>query len=239
MLDVPGRSVRNAAAALDARFGTMAADDLLAVMTRDVFPGRIAMVSSFGADSVALLHLVSRVAPDIPVLFIETGMHFAETIAYRNATARALGLTNVIDVRAGKKVLLEEDPDDNLHMFDPDACCAVRKVEPLNRALKEYDAWITGRRRDQSFTREAIPHVEADGSRVKINPLAGWTQADVDDYIERHALVRHPLVAQSYPSIGCAPCTSPVGPGEDPRSGRWRGTGKTECGLHFQNADFK
>jgi len=232
MLDVPGRA-SSAVGALDRLFGRLAPGDLIATAARDLFPGRVALVSSFGADSVALLHMAAEVDPAIPVLFLETGKHFSETLDYRDALVERLGLTNVVDLVPDGAELGAEDPEGDLHARDPDACCALRKVRPLYAALAGFDAWFTGRRRDQSFTRRAMPVFEADGPRTKINPLAAWSQEDVDSYIWRHELPRHPLVAEGYGSIGCAPCTSRVAGGEDARAGRWRGLSKTECGIHF------
>ena len=194
----------------------------------------LALVSSFGAESVALLHLVSRVKPDVQVIFIDTMMLFPETLAYQREVAKKLGLRRVQIVRADTSVA---DPDDTLHKRDTDACCDLRKTVVLNKALEGYDGWITGRKRFQSGQRAELPafEVEPDTGRIKVNPLAHWTSEDVQEYIAENNLPRHPLVAQGYPSIGCAPCTTPVAEGEDPRSGRWRGEDKDECGIHFVN----
>lgn len=229
MLDIPGRT--------PSAVGALPARELIATAARDLFPGRIALVSSFGADSVALLHLVASVAPDLPVLFLDTGKHFAETLAYRREIAARLGLTNVIDLVPSAEALAADDPDGTLHTRDADACCMMRKVRPLYAALEGYDAWFTGRRRDQTFARNAMGVFEADGRRTKINPLAGWSQEDVDLYIWRHELPRHPLVAEGFASIGCEPCTSRPVSGADARSGRWQGLSKTECGIHLPYAD--
>ena len=232
MLDVPGRT-SSAVGALDRIFGALPPEDLIGTVCRDLFPGRVALVSSFGADSVALLHMVSQAAPDTPVLFLETGKHFAETLAYRERIVARLGLTNVVDLKPSAAALAAEDPDGSLHASDPDACCAVRKVRPLYDALKGYDAWFTGRRRDQTFSRQGMAVFESDGPRTKINPLAGWSQEEIDLYIWRHELERHPLVDAGYASIGCEPCTSRPVAGGDARSGRWQGLSKTECGIHM------
>jgi phosphoadenosine phosphosulfate reductase len=206
------------------------AQSLLGWALSDPGFGRTALVSSFGAESVVLLHMVSEVDPATPVLFLDTEMLFPETLAYQEEVAETLGLTGIrrIGPAAG-------DPDGTLHRTDPDACCALRKTEPLERALEPFDAWITGRKRYQGGARRALPLVEPDGGRLKINPLAAWSREDVGAYMGRHALPRHPLVAKGYPSIGCAPCTTPVSRGEDERAGRWRGTWKDECGIHFEN----
>lgn len=208
------------------------AEALLSWALSDPGFGRTALVSSFGAESVALLHMVSRAAPATPVLFLDTEMLFPETLAYQEEVAHGLGLT---DVRRVVPDAAERDPGGLLHRTDPDACCALRKTEPLEGALSGFDAWITGRKRYQGGARRALPLVETDGTRLKVNPLAAWSREDVAAYIERHDLPRHPLVARGYPSIGCAPCTTPVAAGEDERAGRWRGTGKDECGIHFEN----
>jgi phosphoadenosine phosphosulfate reductase len=194
----------------------------------------LALVSSFGAESVALLHLAATVKPDVQVIFIDTMMLFPETLAYQHEVARKLGLRRVQVLRADTATA---DPDDTLHLRDPDACCNLRKTEVLNTALAGFDGWITGRKRFQSGTRAALPafELEEETGRIKVNPLAHWTSADVQEYMAENALPRHPLVARGYPSIGCAPCTSPVADGEDPRAGRWRGQAKEECGIHFKD----
>ncbi|MCB9958123.1 MAG: phosphoadenylyl-sulfate reductase [Rhodospirillaceae bacterium] len=198
------------------------------------FPGRIALVSSFGAEAVVLLHMVARINPATPVLFNETGMLFAETLAYQREVADELGLTNVRRVRPTLASLAKADPAGTLHAADTGACCHLRKVVPLNRALEPYAAWITGRKRFQAHTRSELPFAEYDDARrVKLNPLADWSLQDIRAYMIEHDLPRHPLVARGYGSIGCAPCTTPVAEGEDPRAGRWRDQGKTECGIHF------
>ncbi|MBU1209812.1 MAG: phosphoadenylyl-sulfate reductase [Alphaproteobacteria bacterium] len=200
------------------------------------YSGRIALVSSFGAEAIVLLHMVARIDPALPVLLNETGMLFAETLDYQREVAATLGLSNVQLIGPTGDDLARGDPDGALHRTNADACCHLRKVVPLQRALKPYSAWITGRKRFQSDTRVAIPFVEPDGeARVKLNPLADWLPEDIVRYMARHELPRHPLVARGYRSIGCAPCTSPVREGEDARAGRWRGQAKSECGIHFAN----
>ncbi|MFD0979252.1 phosphoadenylyl-sulfate reductase [Tropicimonas aquimaris] len=195
--------------------------------------GEVAMVSSFGADSVVLLHMLSQVAPATPLLFIDTQMLFPETLDYQREVADKLGLTGVRVIRARAMNLAQKDPANTLHMRDTDACCDLRKTRPLDEALAGFDSWITGRKRFQNGNRAALPLVEESGNRLKINPLADWTAGQIADYIRAHKLPRHPLVTKGYPSIGCAPCTSPVAEGEDPRAGRWRGQDKDECGIHF------
>lgn len=193
----------------------------------------LALVSSFGAESVALLHLTAMVNRDAPVVFIDTEMLFAETLVYQQELAEKLGLRNLHILRA--QDIAQHDPDGTLHQRDTDACCALRKTAPLAAALETHGGWITGRKRFQSGTRVNLEFFETDVDRIKVNPLAHWAPEDVAEYIDENRLPRHPLVAKGYPSIGCAPCTSPVAAGEDPRAGRWRNTDKEECGIHFEN----
>ena len=195
--------------------------------------GDAALVSSFGADSVVLLHMAAGIDRATPVLFIETGMLFPETLAYQRRVAVDLGLTDVRVIRPTTEDLFLHDPEGDLHGRDPDLCCTLRKVRPLEQALAGFGAWVTCRKRVQGAARTAMPLFEVDGGRIKANPLAAWTGADLSTYMDGHALPRHPLVARGYPSLGCAPCTTKVAPGEDPRAGRWRGREKTECGIHF------
>jgi phosphoadenosine phosphosulfate reductase len=226
-----------AASRLTEKFFALDPKKLLRLAIEDLFSGKIALVSSFGADSAVLLHMVSEIDPATPVLFIDTLQLFPETLAYRNELIATLHLTNVDTLKPDDKLLAKEDPDKFLWARNPDRCCEIRKVLPLAKALQGYDAWITGRKRFQALTRAALSLFEADGDRIKINPLAGWTQANIDDYFATHGLPRHDLVAKHYLSIGCVPCTSPVRPGEDVRAGRWRNRGKTECGVHVTTLD--
>jgi phosphoadenosine phosphosulfate reductase len=222
-----------AASRLEDRFARVKAASLLRLAIEDLYPGRIALVSSFGAESSVLLHMVAQVDKATPVVFVDTGQLFPETLAYRDALIAQLGLANVIVAEPDAATLAAEDPEKFLFAADPDRCCDIRKVLPLAKALEPFDAWITGRKNFQSATRVAVPLFEAEGERVKINPLVGWSASDVLGYIARAGLPPHPLVAKGFPSIGCLPCTSAVQPGEDPRAGRWRGRGKTECGIHM------
>ncbi|SNR55418.1 phosphoadenylyl-sulfate reductase [Paracoccus sediminis] len=222
------------AARLNDRYRHHAATDVLRRAVSDPDLGRVALVSSFGAESVVLLHMVSRAAPGLPVLFIDTRMLFPETLEYQRDVSARLGLTNLQVIRASDAEVARQDPDATLHRFDANACCDLRKTVPLERALSGYDSWITGRKRFQNTDRAALEFFEPEPpARLRINPLAHWRAEDVQDYIIENNLPRHPLVARGYPSIGCAPCTSPVRAGEDPRAGRWRGQDKTECGIHF------
>jgi len=209
---------------------------LLAGVLQDRVAGDVAVVSSFGAESAVLLHLIASVDPATPVLFLETGKHFPETLAYRDLLIERLGLTGVINLTPDPEVLARHDESGLRWSYDPDGCCDVRKVQPLAKALAGFDATITGRKGFQSASRAGLPRFEIDRTdsqgRLKINPLADWNSETVADYLARHDLPVHPLVAEGYPSIGCSPCTSKVADGEDPRSGRWRGWEKTECGIH-------
>jgi phosphoadenosine phosphosulfate reductase len=197
------------------------------------FGERFCITSSMG-DAV-LAHLASKVAPGVDVLFLDTGYHFAETLQTLDRI-RERYRVNVRVIRPRQSVA-EQDGlfGARLHDRDPDACCTLRKVEPLRRALQPYVAWASGIRRDETLSRRSIGVVDWDDNRgmVKINPLATWTQQQVDRYVADHDVITHPLLAQGYPSIGCAPCTRKVKPGESPRAGRWAGTGKDECGLHL------
>jgi phosphoadenosine phosphosulfate reductase len=220
--------------AAEARFGGGSVADAFGAIAwaRDTFGDGVTVASSMGDE--ALVHLASEAAPGVDVLFIDTGYHFAETIGTRDA----VGATYAVNVRTMLPLLTvaEQDAEYGTDLFarQPDQCCAMRKVEPLERGLEPYAAWITGMRREDAPTRTDIPVVGWDAKRnmVKLNPLAAWTQADVDAYVNEHKVMLNPLRQLGYPSIGCAPCTRAVAPGEDPRSGRWSGFDKTECGLH-------
>lgn len=210
--------------------------DVLAKALADKAHGEIAVVSSFGAESAVLLHLVAEANPATPVVFIDTRMLFAETLAYKDELVRRLGLTDVRTVSPDGKAIRRTDPYGRLHLTDTEACCGFRKTHVLRDALADFDGWITGRKRFQASTRHAIGVYEhaADG-KLKINPLAHWSKPDIDAHFAAFDLPQHPLVEHGYPSIGCAACTSPVRHGEDSRAGRWRGSEKTECGIHFEN----
>jgi len=226
-----------AATRLESKFALVKASSLLRLAIEDLFPGRIALVSSFGADSAVLLHMVAGIDKKTPVVFVDTGQHFPETLAYRDALVESLGLTNVIVAEPDPETLSAEDPEKFLFASDPDRCCEIRKVLPLAEALRDYEAWITGRKGFQNLVRAATPLFEAEGERVKVNPLVGWSAHDILEYIKQAGLPPHPLVAKGFPSIGCLPCTSRVQPGEDARAGRWRGKTKTECGIHLGALD--
>lgn len=216
------------ASALNARFDRVDPAVVLAWAAERFMP-RLAATSSFQTQSVPLLHLIGQVCPHVPILFLDTGYHFPETLAFRDELVARLGLTvQVVRPDAERAAAWHE----SLYRRDPDLCCYVHKVLPMQRALRDLDAWISGIRRDQTPKRAGAQVVELlPQGEVKINPLASWTREDVWHYIHRHNLPAHPLLAQGYLSIGCAPCTVPAF-GGDERAGRWAGTGKTECGLH-------
>ena len=216
---------------LDRTYGDLTAEEFLDVMVNQEFSGEIALVSSFGAEAAVLLQLVSRVAPDLPVIFLETGMHFAQTLQYRRQVAEKLGLTNVLDITPDEDELKEEDPDNTLWQWDTDKCCNIRKVRPLSKSLEPFEAWINGRKQMHGGERVRLPRVEVNGKFIKVNPLARWTRDDVQRAFEESGLPRHPLVEQGYPSIGCWPCTQPASD-DDVRGGRWAGSNKSECGIH-------
>ena len=212
--------------------------EMLRTVLAEQMAGDIAIVSSFGAESAVLLHLVASIDPAVPVIFLDTGKHFPETLAYRDQLAARLGLTNLRIVTPDAEVIAKKDETGLRWSYDPDGCCEIRKVIPLERAMAGFDASITGRKAFQASTRNALPRFEVDAAgKLKVNPLADWTKADLDAYFVEHDLPAHPLVAEGYLSIGCAPCTSKVKPGEDARSGRWAGWDKTECGIHTPVAD--
>lgn len=206
---------------------------LLRAVLADGLAGRVALVSAFGAESAVLLDMVARVAPETPALFLDTGKLFGETLRYRDQLARRLGLKDLHVLHPDPDALAAEDPDGVLWARDPDRCCYLRKVAPLARALENFDTWITGRKRIHGAARSRLPGIEAAGAQVKINPLAGWSAAEIDAYFVARDLPWHPLVADGYQSIGCLPCTDRVRAGDDLRAGRWRGQAKTECGIHL------
>lgn len=231
MIDVAPFSPADAAA-MEARYVGVGTGDLLGELLTGELKGRVAAVSSFGAESAVLLHLIAQVDRDVPVISLNTQKIFGETLAYRDQLSEMLGFTDLRVFRPNPHRLAEKDATGLRWNYDPDGCCDLRKVEPLRRALAPFDSWISGRKGFQAGTRIAMPRFEEDEGRLKINPLADWDKARLEAYFAEHRLPRHPLEAQGYPSIGCAPCTSKVQPGEDPRAGRWRGWDKVECGIH-------
>lgn len=235
-LEAPLSSISERVDELNRVYAHHSATSVLEHALTDPLVGQTALMSSFGAESVVLLHMVSVIDRTTPVLFLDTEMLFPETLDYQQNVAAALRLTNVQVHRPDRDLTFVNDPNSRLHATNPDACCAMRKVEPLERALSPFDAWITGRKRIQSGKRAELEFFEADGeNRMKINPLAHFTREDVAEYIQNNRLPRHPLVAKGYASIGCAPCTTKVAADEDPRAGRWRGLDKSECGIHVVN----
>ena len=225
------------AARLEALYSDLAAEDIIERSVRDHFAGEIAAVSSFGADSAVLLNMIASVDRHLPVVFLDTGKHFEETLSYREALAADFGLTNIRVITPSEHALERLDPRGDLHATDTDGCCEIRKVEPLARGIAPYRAWFTGRKRHQASTRTSLPVFESVGDRIRINPLARWTTTDQADYMRAHSLRENPLVAYGYLSIGCFPCTQPVQPGADARSGRWAGHAKVECGIHLSGLD--
>ncbi len=209
--------------------------EIIAWAAKEFCP-KLAMTSSFGPESGVLLHLVSSVDPQIPVLFLETGYHFPETLEYKKTLVEMLGLQNVVDLRADpkKRQALVDKHAGKPYEQDPDQCCHINKVEPLDAALNHYDAWMTGIRRHQTDARKTIRILELyEGDRTKISPLANWTSRDTWWYLKEHKIPQHPLYEKGYLSIGCWPCTRPIQAGDDERAGRWAGRSKKECGIHL------
>ncbi len=218
---------------LNSKFTDARPEEILELSINKLFSGQIALVSSFGAESAVLLHMTARIDPFIPVVFVDTGKLFPETLAYRDRLIKQFGLLNVQTFEPEGADLDRVDPEGILWQVDVDRCCHVRKVLPFAKALAPYVAEISGRKKFQNEDRADLPFFQKTEERIKVNPLINWSARELADYVKAHDLPRHPLVAQNYLSIGCAPCTSPVKPGEDPRAGRWRGEEKTECGIHF------
>ena len=226
-------SATEKAAALDEMLRHAAPSEVIEAALRAVGRERLALVSSFGTESAALLKVAADVDPAIPVLFLDTGWLFEETLAYRDTLIAKLGLRDVRTVTPQDEALHREDANRELWFSDADACCRIRKVEPLQRALAPFDGWINGRKRFQGGLRAQIPMVEADGVKLKFNPFANIAPADVEAIYAEAKLPLHPLVASGFQSVGCMPCSSRAEVGEDARDGRWRGRSKTECGIHL------
>lgn len=206
--------------------------EMLTILLHENMLGDAVVVSSFGAESAVLLHLIAHVDPSIPVLFLDTGKHFPETITYMDELCVMLGLLDLRVLAPDPALLRQKDETGLRWSYDPDGCCEIRKVMPLSAALAGFDAQFTGRKAFQSSTRKALPRFEIEDGRLKVNPLADWDKNRIDAYMAVYGLPAHPLVEQGYPSIGCSPCTTKVAQGEDPRSGRWKGWDKVECGIH-------
>jgi phosphoadenosine phosphosulfate reductase len=207
--------------------------EVISAALRTVGRDQLAVVSSFGTESAALLKVMSDVDPAIPVIFLDTGWMFEETLAYRDTLIEKLGLRDVRSVKPAQEALQREDRERDLWFSNADACCRIRKVEPLARALESFAAWINGRKRFQGGLRATIAVVEDDGARLKFNPFANISRKEIAAIYRNANLPQHPLVASDFQSIGCMPCTSRTAPGEDTRAGRWRGRDKTECGIHI------
>jgi phosphoadenosine phosphosulfate reductase len=225
-----------AADELDRALRDASPHEVVAAALKVVGRDRLALVSSFGTESAALLKVMADVDPSIPVIFLDTGWLFEETLAYRDTLIEKLGLRDVRSIKPDEATLSREDGERELWFSDPDACCRIRKVEPLARALKSFAAWINGRKRFQGGLRADIPVVEADGTRLKFNPFANVSREEIEAIFKLAELPPHPLVASGFLSVGCMPCTSRAAPDEDARAGRWRGRGKTECGIHTMEA---
>ena len=225
------------AGALNAEFFGAGASTILGAALLETRFARVALVSSFGAESAVLLHLAAQIRRDVPILLVDTGWLFPETLSYVGDLAALFGLTDVRSLSSDPDMLAAKDPNRLRWSYDPDGCCAIRKVEPLDFALTEFDSWISGRKGFQSKTRTHLQAFENGRDHLKINPLHAWTPADIANYAIVHSLPPHPLVSDGYTSIGCSPCTSRTKPGEDPRAGRWRGWDKNECGIHTPVAD--
>ena len=206
--------------------------ELIATVLRD-FPSKTALLSSFGAESAVLLHMISEVDPDVAIVFLDTEKLFPETIAYRDRLVHEFGLTNVIVARPDPAQLMALDPDGNLHRTDTNLCCSVRKTFPMASAMHGYDVMISGRKRFHGALRSNLDFVSVQDDVLKVEPLAGHTSLDLKSYAHKYHLPTHPLSLMGYRSIGCIPCTQAGGTDADPRAGRWTGSGKTECGIHF------
>jgi phosphoadenosine phosphosulfate reductase len=220
------------AARLDRALQQASPVEIIRAAVNEVGRDKLALVSSFGTESAVLLKFVADVDPAIPVVFLDTGWLFEETLAYRDTLVKLLRLRDVRSIRPDEVALDRHDADRELWLTDPDACCRIRKVEPLARALQPFDGWISGRKRFQGGDRANIAMVEAEGLKLKFNPLAHISIEELKAVFHSAKLPPHPLQAKGFASIGCMPCTTRTRPGEDPRAGRWRDRGKTECGIH-------
>ena len=238
---VPAEPTGNALAAqadwLNRRWAEAPADRILAEAIETVFKDRIAVVSSFGADAAVLLHFVAQIDKKTPILFLETGKHFLETLTYRDILVDRFGFTDARSLEPNAGDLAREDPAGDLWSKQPDRCCHLRKVIPLDKALQGFGAWVTGRKRYQTAQRAALPIAEVGDGRIKVNPLARWSEQQINQAFKDFRLPRHPLFDEGFASIGCAPCTRRILEGEDSRAGRWSGSEKTECGIHFGYTD--
>lgn len=221
---------------LQAAYAELDAEELVAALANSEFPGETAVTSSFGTESAVLLHLVARVDRSLPILFLQTGMLFEETISYVNELTERLALTNVRFVEPDATAVARSDPDRDLWITAPDRCCYIRKVRPFRAALAEFSCWVTGLKRSHGGARGDVQPLELEEGRIKVNPLAHWTNADIQNAFSRWSLPRHPLASRGYMSVGCIPCTAKCGTADNPRDGRWRNRAKTECGIHSRLA---
>ncbi|MEP3112681.1 phosphoadenylyl-sulfate reductase [Nisaea sp.] len=221
---------------LIAEYGSLSEQDMLAALTENEFPGRSAVIASFGTESAVLLDIVASVNKHLPVIFIDTGKHFEETLRYREQLTARLGLTDIRNATPSTALIRRQDRDGTLWQTDPDACCNLRKVLPMRQAIQPFGLIITGRKRAHGGLRSEIEMIEQFGERIRLNPLADWDASRIDAEFTVRDLPRHPLQAHGYSSIGCAPCTAPAVAEGDLRSGRWAQSDKTECGIHL-NAD--
>ncbi|HNS87127.1 MAG TPA: phosphoadenylyl-sulfate reductase [Parvularculaceae bacterium] len=232
-IDSSNAALADQARVLSARFEGLHPRDIIAEALASPLFSNPAVVSSFGSESAVLLHMIAEAAPAMPVLFIDTGKVFGETLRYRDRLQHFLGLEDVRTVGPRKADVDAADPIGALNRTDPDACCAVRKTAAINRALEPFNSWISGRKRHQSALRAAMDIVEIADGRAKLNPLANWSREDIKAHVIENRLPDHPLLREGYLSIGCMPCSDRVKPGDDPRSGRWTSFEKTECGIHL------
>jgi phosphoadenosine phosphosulfate reductase len=228
----PARAAKARLESLTRRYGHLDGAALLRPMIEHEFPGRIAVVSSFGSEAAVILSLVAEIDRTTPIVFLDTGKHFLETLTYRDILVERFGFSDVRAIEPDEADLVDEDPAGDLWSTNPDRCCHLRKVRPLARALGDVDAWVTGRKRFHGGQRTQLPVLEAADGRIKINPLAHWPRPWVEAAMKERRLPAHPLADEGYLSIGCEPCTLPVGAGDDIRAGRWQGRPKTECGIH-------
>ena len=217
------------------KYSKLNAVNILKVMIKDIFHNKIVVTSSFGAESVVILHLVSKVDLNTPIIFLNTGKLFPETLEYVNTLRRKLKLNKIKILNPDFEELQIQDEKNDLYKMNPDLCCQIRKVIPLQKALKNFDAWINGRKRFHDFERKNIKQIEKVNGLIKINPLYDWSFKDIQNYININKLPEHPLVKKGYKSIGCIPCTNKVADDKAHRSGRWINNKKTECGIHTFN----
>ncbi len=220
---------------LSEEFSKLDSIDLLKVMIKKVFKKKIVLTSSFGSESIVILHMISKIDPYTPIIFLNTGKLFPETLDYEKRVKKLLKLKNILTLKPSNKDLKKKDPNEKLYKKDPDKCCEIRKVLPLEKIINNYDAWITGRKRIHGFEREFINKIEKSNNHIKINPLADWSLIKINKYIKKNNLPQHPLVKKGFKSIGCFSCTNQASYNESIRSGRWKNFKKNECGIHTFN----